>query len=142
MAAKTKPNHCRLSVILATEAAKGIILRRGPSNWVQLILWDTRTDTFTEGQWFKGRIYVERCDLSPDGSKLIYFAAKHHKHLHPHASYQYAWTAISKPPYFTALALWNQGTTYGGGGYFIDNSTVCIPITDFQPAHRDHLPPE
>jgi hypothetical protein len=131
-----------LAVILATEAAKAVIFRRGPSYWVQLILWDTRADTFAEGQWFKGRIYPERCDLSPDGSKLVYFAAKHYRHLRPHPSYEYAWTAISKPPYYTALALLNQDTTYGGGGYFVNNHTVCVCIADFRPAHKDHLPPE
>ncbi|MHB8627443.1 MAG: hypothetical protein ACYDBJ_09005 [Aggregatilineales bacterium] len=138
MSAKTKPNHCRLSIILATEASTGVIFRRGPSNWVQLILWDTHTDTFTEGQWFKGRIYEERCDLSPDGSKLIYFAAKHYTHFDRAG---YAWTAISKPPYFTALALWKQYTTYGGGGCFIDNRTVCVGAAEFSAAHKDHLPP-
>jgi hypothetical protein len=129
-------------VIPAIEAAKAVIFRRGPSQWVQLILWDIRTDTFTEGQWFKGRIYPERSDLSPDGSKLIYFAAKFSKYANSKwnvASYQPAWTAISKPPYLTALSLWNNpGGTYGGGGYFEDNHTLCLRTTN--DPHKDHLP--
>src|SRR5215831_4419387 len=94
---------CRLFVILAREASKAVIFRRGPSRWTQLILWDTQHDTFVYGQWFKGRIYERRCDLSPDGSKLIYFAAKWRK---PLAS----WTAISTPPWWTAHALWPNGS--------------------------------
>jgi hypothetical protein len=29
-----------------------------------------------------------------------------------------SWTAISKPPYLTALALWPKGDGWGGGGLF------------------------
>jgi hypothetical protein len=43
---------------------------------VQLTNWDTDTDSFDLGQWFRGRIYERRCDLSPDGSLLVYFAQK------------------------------------------------------------------
>lgn len=140
MAKKVQPNHCRLSVFLAADAPKGVILRRGPSEWVQLILWDTATDTFTTGQWFKGRIYDEKCDLSPDGSKFIYFAAKHGKYGKTKDGYTPTWTAISRPPYFTALALWpdNSGT-WGGGGYFRDNRTVCQ--FSCSEAHPNHQPP-
>src|SRR5215471_13433178 len=113
-----KTAYCRLFVILAREAHKAIIFRRGPSNWVRLIVWNTDNDTFEYGQWFKGRVYEEKCDLSPNGTKLIYFAAKHYKRFDLKAEYKNYWTAISKPPYFTALAMWPEITTYGGGGLF------------------------
>lgn len=135
------PTHCRLSIILATDAPKGVILRRGPSDWVQLILWNTHDDTFAEGQWFKGRIYAERCDLSPDGTKFIYFAAKHHVPFSRSDEMTNTWTAISKPPYFTALALWSGGgTTHGGGGYFEDDLTICLRA--FNNPYKDHVPPD
>ena len=67
---------CRVFAILARNAATGVVFRRGPSKWVQLIRWNTDTDTFESGQWFHGRLYERRADLSPDGTKLIYFAAK------------------------------------------------------------------
>src|SRR5215207_8893741 len=100
-----KTSHCHLFVILARDVNKAVIFRRGPRLWTQLILWDTNTDTFTEGQWFKGTLYLQRCALSPDGSKMIYFAAKHYKKPSISTSpYSDTWTAISRPPYFTALA--------------------------------------
>src|SRR5690349_10309226 len=98
---------CRLFIMMAREANRAVIFRRGPYIWTQLILWDTQKDTFTEGQWFKGTIYNERCDISPDGSKLVYFAAKHYKRYDPNAVTLNNWTAISRPPYFTALAMWD-----------------------------------
>ncbi len=128
----------RLHVLLAREASVGVILRRGPSRWVQMIHWDTERDIFTLGQWFKGRVYENKCDLSPDGKLFIYFVHKGNNwRLHP--DYGYTWTAISKPPYFTALALWKEYGTWGGGGHFYDNKTVGIYVpASYQ--HPDHPP--
>jgi hypothetical protein len=141
---------CRLSVILARDAPIGVILRRDPANWTQVIRWNTATDTFDAGHWFKGRIYERRCDLSPSGEKLIYFAAKHHRG-YADSSYRGSWTAISKIPYLTALALWPNMGTYHGGGLFASESEIWLnsvhyrwsnPARDFpaQP-HAKHVPP-
>jgi len=64
----------RLHVIMAREAPKAVVFRRGPSGQVCTLGWDLETDTFTMGQWLKGRIYEYRSDLSPDGELMIYFA--------------------------------------------------------------------
>src|SRR5579862_3754113 len=96
---KSKPSPCRLFVLLARNAPTAVIFRRGPSRWVQLIKWNTQADTFEPGQWFHGRVYEKRADLSPDGSLLIYFAAKFGRSV---TDGMYSWTAISRPPYFTA----------------------------------------
>lgn len=101
----------RAYVILAREAPVGVIFRRGPSHHVLLIRWDLERDTFEFGQWFAGRIYERRCDLSPRGDLLLYFAANWRD---PYQS----WTAVSRPPYLTALALWPKGDAWGGGGHF------------------------
>jgi hypothetical protein len=111
--------HARLWTLLARDKPIGAIFRRGPSKQVLLIKWDTRRDSFESGQWFKGRVYERRCDLSPNGELLIYFAAKQKPPL-------YSWTAISKPPYFTALALWPKGDCWNGGGWFVDDKRICL----------------
>jgi hypothetical protein len=84
-----------------------------------LVQWRTDTDQFQEGQWLKARIYERRCDLSENGKRLIYFAANHKK---PY----YSWTAISKPPFLTALALWPKGDCWGGGGLFEKNHQILL----------------
>ena len=109
----------RLYVILARKSPRAVIFRRGPSKQVQLIAWNTERDTFKPGQWFKGRIYERRCDLSPDGDLLIYFAAKNRLPL-------YSWTAISRPPYLTAMAWWPKGDGWGGGGLFKTERRVML----------------
>lgn len=134
---KGKP-HARLFVLLARDARVGVILRKGPTKWVQMIKWHTDTDTFEAGQWIKARIYEHKCAVSPNGHLFIYFALKGRNWLqNPEISM--TWTAISKPPYFTALALWPEAGTWGGGGYFIDNETVRIYVPA-NSAHPDHQP--
>ena len=104
---------CRLYGILARDASVGVIFRRGPSRRVQLIRWDTLTDTFTPGQWFHGRIYEQQARLSADGTLLMYDAMKINRRTRQDKDYGYSWTAISKPPYLTALTLWASGTSSG-----------------------------
>ena len=67
----------RLHAILARRGAYAVVFRRGPSDKVAVVGWDRSNDTFTLGQWLRGRIYPLRCDLSPSGKHLIYFAAKY-----------------------------------------------------------------
>jgi hypothetical protein len=130
----------RLFVLFARKAAKAVIFRRGPSHWVQLILWNTELDEFESGQWFHGRIYERRSDLSPDGSLLIYFAQKINSRTLGDSEYTYAWTAVSKPPFLTALALWPKGDCWHGGGLFQSNSIVELnhkpEVAHFHPKHE------
>ena len=111
-----------------------MIFRRGPSKRVRLTKWDLTDDSFEPGQWFKGRIYERRCDLSPSGKKLVYFAANHKP---PFGS----WSAVSRPPYLTALALWPKGDCWGGGGLFQTEKTLQLNHREDQlQAHDDHRP--
>lgn len=132
---------CRLFPIFARSTQRAVIFRRGPTKWFQLLLWHTDTDEIEYGQWFKGRIYIRRSDLSPDGQLLIYFARKKTARTIADKEYTYAWTAISKPPYFTALALWPKGDCWHGGGLFDDDETVFLNHKpDKAQPHPDHMP--
>ncbi len=117
---------CRLFGLLATEAPVGVILRRGPTQRVQQLLWDTASDTFVEGQWFYGRIYEWGCDLSPDGTLFLYLARKTKTPERARSRTTHKWTALSRPPYFTALALWPAGETWQGGGMFLSDYALWL----------------
>ena len=120
----------------------GVIFRRGPSAWVQMIHWDTKNDVFTSGQWLRGKIHAHKCDLSPNGKLLIYLASKS-GNSYRNPDYGNAWTAISKPPYFTALGLWTyyRNTDIGGGGYFRRNDEVWVNhLDDNTTPHPKHQP--
>jgi hypothetical protein len=138
---KKDPVAARLFFIMARKSHTAVIFRRGPSKWVQLIKWDTKTDTFEPGQWFHGRIYEKRGDLSPDGSLLIYFAQKISARTLKDKEYTYAWTAISKPPYLTALALWPKADCWDGDGLFPSNKAVHLNHMPGAQSHPHHKPP-
>lgn len=110
----------RLSVFLARDAPDAVILRRGPTDWAQLIGWDRALDRFDPGQWARARVYERRCDLSPDGRLFVYIAARHGR------GEGEAWTALSRPPWFAALSSWpNLGSWYGGG-VFAESGRVLL----------------
>ncbi len=125
----------RLFVIVARAAPVAVIVRRGPAAWTHLVLWDLRTDALTHGAWFLGRIYEEKCDLSPNGELFVYAA---HQGRRAGTIYTHAWTAVSRPPWLHALALWPMGTTYGGGGRF--ESDRRLIVRGVSRPHPEHPP--
>jgi hypothetical protein len=163
----TQPYRTKLSVLFAASGQKAIILRRGPKTHWRLIAWDLVSGSFTPGQWMKG--VVRLCDLSPNGNKLLYWAAQHHaaarfqnRSTHPRGVYDPlkvlpsprnrprrkipaylrvaqegcgrqairpntgTWTAISTPPYFSALAIWPSFGYGTGGGVFLSEQEILL----------------
>ena len=114
---------CRLFGYLAREAPVGVVLRRGPSDWARLSLWHTDGDVFEHGQWLKGRVYERRSDLSADGSLFVAFVRGSSG---PSAESRDTWLAVSRPPWFTALALWFVGGTYHTGGFFPERQALWL----------------
>jgi hypothetical protein len=105
----------RLHVLLARGTRDAVVIRRGPSRHTAVIGWDRATDRFTLGQWFYGRIYERRSDLSPDGRHLLYFATNGRWQSAAKGS----WTAISRAPWLRALSLFAKGDCWHGGGLFL-----------------------
>lgn len=117
----------KLYCIFAREAEQAVIFRRGPTGQVRLIGWNLATDSFEPGQWFKGRIYEQKSDLSPNGQKLLYFAAVHHGSLP-------SWVAISTPPYLTAHVLWPKYGTYDGLSLFETDTLLGLGVYGSDPS--------
>ena len=118
-----KPVPPRLTVLLAREARTGVIFRRGPTDVVGVYGWDRAKGEVREGQWFRGRIYAYRSDLSPDGRHMIYFAGKGER----------AWTAVSRAPYIKALDFMPQDDRWNGGGYFVNDRFYMHDPSPFAP---------
>ena len=135
------PVGARIFMLMARSAPTAVLFRRGPSKWTQILKWHTDTDIFEPGQWFHGRLYERRSDLSPDGTLLIYFAQKINGRTLNDREYTYAWTAVSRPPYLTALALWTKGDCWHGGGLFPSTDTVILNHREpSSKAHPNHPP--
>jgi hypothetical protein len=103
-------------------------------------LWNRKTDDFELGQWFTGRIYERRCDLSPYGDYFIYFAMNGRWGSESKGS----WTAISHTPYLKALAMFPKGDCWQGGGLWTSkkdywlNGGCCYPaLRDTKEVRRD-----
>jgi hypothetical protein len=116
----------RLHVYLAQAAPRAVVLRRGPSQWARLSVWQTDSDTFEHGQWIRARVYERRCDVSSDGSLFIAFIGTGATTRHPDQRAS-SWIVITRPPYFSALALWWVGSTWCTGGLFPAPDRVWVP---------------
>ncbi|VEP12276.1 hypothetical protein H1P_1400004 [Hyella patelloides LEGE 07179] len=91
------------------------------------------------GSRFYGRIYPNRCDISPDGTYFLYFAMG--KSQQQYEKKLYCWTGICMPPKITANMLFAHQDTWGGGGRFVDDKTIFIspgmyPDFDKQQNHQ------
>ena len=121
----------RLHLLPARAAHRILIIRRGPTRAYHLVLWDTEHDTFEHGSWFRGALYVRRCDLSFDGQQLVYFA------MGPTRTY-YSWVAISHPPWLRADILWPKQDTWRGGGVWLGPQRLWLNLSaDAQPRPDD-----
>jgi len=107
----------RLFGICATDADTVVVIRRGPSSWTHLGLWDPVAGQFESGSWLRARVYERSCDISPDGRYLCYFA------LNGGAQWSASFTyiAVSRLPWFTALAAWGTLGTYNWGAHFVED---------------------
>jgi hypothetical protein len=120
----------RIYCIPAAAAPVVAVFLRGPTNWSHVGRWDLAAGRYEPGAWLRGRIFPRRCDLSPDGRVLCYFAHK------PTATWEQgeSYVALSKLPWLTALRAFGTCGTWTRGYYFTkdggsDNSEhVKLPI--------------
>jgi hypothetical protein len=105
----------RVFGIGATAADVVAVLRRGPSDWSHVGRWDIAARHYEPGSWLDGTLYPQRCDLSPDGKYLCYFAFKGDATWELGDSY----IAIYRLPWLTALAAWSMPGAYTRGAHFV-----------------------
>jgi hypothetical protein len=94
-----------LYAIVARDARVAVVFRRGPTRHVRMLRWDLAKDDVEPGQWLYGTVETTASALSPDGELLAYCARKRGE----------TFTAVSRPPYFTALAFFGLGANARGG---------------------------
>lgn len=98
----------RLYIYPAREVPKAVVLRHGPHRHWLMCTWDLMTDAVVTGQWFRSPVTPSTCATSPGGR---YFAATVRDYRPAEArpegrqSSEMWWIAISRPPFFTALAI-------------------------------------
>lgn len=140
----TEPKR-ELHLLFASENETAVILRRGARKLWHLIGWDRARDSFTPGQWIKRRVLPESCSVSPDGRHFMYSVQDGRDPVELGDVY----TVVSRPPFFTALALfphhytWNGhgGRFLGNGQYFVDTShaNLCTPVPELAQVVRGKI---
>src|SRR5262245_42285468 len=129
----TGPAPLRIYCITAAEAPIAAVFRRGPTHWSHVGQWDLAGLRYEPGAWLGGRIFPRRCDLSPDGRFLSYFAHK------PSATWELgeAYVAFSKLPWLTALHAFATCGTWTRGYFFTkDASEYAHEVPDLPIPYR------
>ncbi|MFY0692913.1 MAG: hypothetical protein JXR14_13455 [Paracoccaceae bacterium] len=113
-----------LSIVTARNSTRTVLFLRKSKMLTCCILWDRKDDSFEIGQWIKAKLWG--AVLSPDGRHMLYCAA----------NYKWAnagrgeWTALSRPPYFTALGFYPDASVLGGGGGFLTDRCFWVDYYD------------
>jgi hypothetical protein len=106
----------RLFGIPAADAPVVAVLRRGPSDWTQVLAWWPDEARVERGAWLRGKLFPQRCDLSPDGRYLAYVAQKYPPRPDWEGGDTYA--AVSRLPWLTALVVW-ASSAWDYGDHFV-----------------------
>lgn len=97
---------CNITVCFSSEANKAVIFRRGPSLYTQMLVWDLSNDQILSGQWLKGRILDTR--ITDDANYVAISVMCYPRVKAREFGYLPYWIAVSHPPYFTAVGLWDN----------------------------------
>jgi hypothetical protein len=90
-------------IYFASEANFAIVLCKHADQGYQMLLWNTKTDEFTKGQWLrKGTIRAQKSYVSHGGKYFKYKLIQRDKHVYPRIL-----QVVSKVPYFTARSIHN-----------------------------------
>jgi hypothetical protein len=99
----------RIHLLAARQAPTIVILQRKRAKLFNVITVDTQTHRVSRGSWFRGRLYVMRCDVSFDGQFMVYLAT---------GSRYDSWSGLCRLPWLTTLVHVEGIGANWGGGYF------------------------
>lgn len=114
-----KETYCRIDGVIARGANKAVIFRRGPTRITQMPVWDMNTDIVTPGQWLKAKVHTRHALVSDDAKFVAYMAADYRYKSEKKYGFWpehvrgdlYRWIAVSRPPYYSAIGLWEAFLT-------------------------------
>lgn len=127
-----EPTTPQLYVLRASSAARAVVFVSHRRKRWSLHLWDLDARHVERGGVFFGTLYPRRCDLSPDGRYLLYFAMKA-----PGApAWPWQFSALSRAPWLACLLAWREAGTWTSGMHFCSRSSGRPEIPDRQYLHH------
>jgi hypothetical protein len=117
------PSTPKTFIHMARDAPMGVVLYR-KSHLTTYVLKLDHKDRLIKGSRFYGRLFPERCDVSPDGRLFVYFAMR--GKLTDGKANPSTWTAVCEPPFLKALAFAPNDSTWGGGGLFLRDRRLVL----------------
>lgn len=131
IAAMTSLPTSKTWLYMASDAKVAVVLFRKTHRVSHILKLDYSRPTnpvLLVGSKFNGVIYANRCDISPDGGKFVYFAMTGQKTTGPET-----WTGVCTPPYLKAdIFLPENGTWEGGGQYLADGRLLIFGGDKFE----------
>lgn len=123
---------CRLHLMRAEDAPVACVIRRGPTRWFHVALWDFGTGRVEHGAWTRIRLYPHRCALSSDGRRLAVFAL---------GGEWGPYFAVSHAPWLFAVAAWRTVGAWTSGAHFGPGHALvlsgCTEPTPFHGSYPD-----
>jgi hypothetical protein len=124
----------RIHLLVAKTAPTLVILQRKRAKLFHVVTVDTKRRQVEEGSWFRGKLYVKRCDVSFDGKHMVYLAM---------GSKGNTWNGICRLPWLSTLTEAENMGSWFGGGYFADKKILRTNgwgSPDFNPPKRAIAP--
>lgn len=104
----------RVYVLRASAAMRAVVFVKHRSKLWSLHLWDLAEGRVERGATFAGTLYPRRCDVSPDGKYLLYFAMNNS----PAGEWPWQFIGLSRAPWLTCLLAWRESGTWTRGFHF------------------------
>lgn len=126
--------YARVFFLKARSKNNAVIFRRGPTDWIQMIIWNLDKDIFELGQWINKKVPMRNCDVSPSGEYLIYYVDNFENGN--------SRTVISKPPFWSALTAWEHGDSLfdTGGGLYVEEKSILLNLNNIQALEKYPYP--
>jgi hypothetical protein len=118
----------RIHLLVAKHAPTVVILQRKRAKLFHVVTVDAKRQV-EEGSWFRGKLYMLRCDVSFDGKHMVYLAM---------GSTGATWNGVCRLPWLSTLTEADNMGAWFGGGYFESNKLLRANGW----GRADHLPPK
>ncbi|MDI1448997.1 hypothetical protein [Polyangium sp. 6x1] len=104
----------RIYILRASQAPRALIFVTHRQKCWSLHLWDLEAQRVEPGGMFFGTLYPRRCDLSPDGRYLLYFAMK----APGDPDWPHQFSGLSRAPWLACVLAWREAGTWTRGMFF------------------------